>query len=156
IGLNEFAGYVAVAAAAWATGWIAATYGLRPQPFYIGVFVVVIGLGLSIFLVRETTPHVRLESTTIDERAGLAPPDVFWRTTVAHRTLRSTPGVGLVNNLNDALAWGFFPLVFAAPRLDLATIGWLAALYPATWGLMQLATGALSDRVGRKLLIVGG
>ena len=156
MGLNEFAGYVAVAAAAWATGWIAATYGLRPQPFYVGVAVVMIGLGLSLFLVRDTTAHVQLEATTIDERAALAPANVFWRTTVADRNLSSITQAGLVNNLNDAMAWGLFPLVFAAARLDLATIGWLAALYPATWGVMQLATGALSDRVGRKALIVGG
>jgi MFS family permease len=156
MGLNEFAGYAAVAAAAWATGIIAARYGLRPSPFYVGVAVSLLGLLLSITVVRDTTAHVRAE-----QRQTGTPPEapvrgVFWRTTFADPNLASISQVGLVNNLNDAMAWGLFPLVFAAAQLDLGQIGLLAALYPATWGLSQMLTGALSDRIGRKGLIVGG
>jgi MFS family permease len=157
MGLNEFAGYVAVAAAALATGWIAARYGLRPQPFYLGVGFVVIGLLLSVLVVRETSAHVVLEA----KRAGPAGPapgprEVFWRTSVADRSLSAVSQAGLVNNLNDGMAWGLFPSVFAASRMTLEQIGVLAAVYPATWGVAQLVTGAWSDRVGRKWLIASG
>ena len=159
MGLNEFAGYFAVAGSALATGYIAARWGLRPEPFYLGIAYVVVGLGLSALLVRETQHHVMLESTL----AGEPPPEgapsqreVFWRTTVTDRELSSVTQAGLVNNLNDGMAWGLFPLLFAAAGLGLAEIGWLAALYPAVWGASQLVTGALSDRVGRKWLITGG
>ena len=157
MGVNEFAGYLAVAAAALATGWIAARTGLRPQPFYLGVAFVILGLGLSVLLVRETAPHVALESTLhASSGRDLTQRDVFWRTTLTDRNLSSISQAGLVNNLNDGMAWGLFPLVFAAADLTLAQIGSLAAMYPATWGLVQLATGAISDRIGRKWLIAGG
>lgn len=159
MGLNEFAGYFAVAGSALATGFIAAKYGLRPEPFYLGVFYVFVGLALSVLLVRETHQHARHESTL----AGELPPadvtsqrEVFWRTTLRDRDLSSVTQAGLVNNLNDGMAWGLFPLVFTAAGLGLAQIGWLAALYPAVWGASQLVTGALSDRLGRKGLIAGG
>ena len=159
MGINEFAGYVAVAVSALATGWVATRYGLRPQPFYLGVGYVTIGFLLSAFLVRETRHHVTHESTL----AGAPPPggmpsprEVFWRTTLRDRNLSSISQAGLVNNLNDGMAWGLFPLVFAAAGMNLAEIGLLAAVYPASWGLGQLATGALSDRFGRKPLIVWG
>ncbi|MES2639617.1 MAG: MFS transporter [Myxococcota bacterium] len=159
MGLNEFAGYFAVAGSALATGWVAARWGLRPEPFYLGVAYVMLGLGLSTFLVRETLHHVRHEASL----AGALPPEglpsqreVFWRTTLFDRDLSSVTQAGLVNNLNDGMAWGLFPLLFAAAGLGLADIGWLAALYPAVWGLSQLATGALSDRIGRKWLVAGG
>lgn len=159
MGFNEFAGYLAVAASALATGWIAAHYGLRPQPFYLGVVFVVVGLALSVVLIRDTTHHVSHESAA----AGGLPPDgiptprqVFWRTTLFDRNLSSVSQAGLINNLNDGMAWGLFPLVFATAGLTLQTIGVLAAIYPATWGVAQLATGALSDRIGRKGLIVWG
>jgi MFS family permease len=159
MGLNEFAGYVAVAASALATGWIAARYGLRPQPFYLGVGFVVAGLALSAVLVRETRHHAALESAL---RGGLplggvpTSREIFWRTTWFDPTLSSVSQAGLVNNLNDGMAWGLFPLVFAARGMSLAQVGVLAAVYPATWGLGQLVTGALSDRTGRKPLIVWG
>ena len=159
MGFNEFAGYFAVAGSALATGWVAARWGLRPEPFYLGVAYVALGLGLSVFLVRETLHHVRHEATL----AGALPPEglpsqreVFWRTTFFDRDLSSVTQAGLVNNLNDGMAWGLFPLLFAAAGLGLADIGWLAALYPAVWGLSQLGTGALSDRIGRKWLVAGG
>ena len=157
MGLNEFAGYVALAGAALLTGWIAARHGLRPDPFYPGVVFVAAGLALSALLVRETHGHVALESSLRGAPPpALGPRDVFWRTTWTDRNLSSITQAGLVNNLNDGMAWGLFPLVFAAAGLSLDRIGVLAAIYPATWGVVQLATGALSDRVGRKWLIVSG
>jgi MFS family permease len=157
MGLNEFAGYVALAGSALATGWIAAHYALRPQPFYLGVAYVVVGLALSALLVRETHHHVVHESTLHSSRAGaLSPRDVFWRTTLTDSNLSSVSQAGMVNNLNDGMSWGLFPLVFALAGLDLAAIGLLAAIYPATWGFGQLVTGGLSDRFGRKPLIVWG
>lgn len=159
MGLNEFAGYFAVAGSALATGLVAATYGLRPEPFYLGVVYVAVGLALSALVVRETHHHVAAESAL----QGALPPDgvpsqreVFWRTTLIDRNLSSVSQAGLVNNLNDGMAWGLFPLVFAAAQMDIGQIGTLAALYPASWGMAQLATGALSDTVGRKWLIASG
>jgi MFS family permease len=159
MGLNEFAGYFAVGASALATGLIAARYGLRPQPFYLGVGFVAIGLSLSMLAVRETKHHVAAESKLHGELPpGGAPTqrEVFWRTTLLDKNLSSVSQAGLVNNLNDGMAWGLFPLFFSAARLDLAQIGTLAAIYPATWGIAQLFTGAWSDRVGRKWLIAAG
>ena len=159
MGLNEFAGYAAVAASAWATGWLAARYGLRPEPFYLGVGFVAAGLLLSAILVRETSHHAAHEASLAagsERRAAPSQREIFWRTTISDRNLSSVSQAGLVNNLNDGMAWGIFPLFFAAAGLSLDQIGVLAALYPATWGIAQLFTGAWSDRVGRKWLIVGG
>lgn len=159
MGLNEFAGYLAVAASALATGWVAARWGLGPEPFFLGVAYVALGLGLSAFLVRETLPHARLEGAL----AGVLPVDgvptereVFWRTTLFDRNLSAVTQAGLVNNLNDGMAWGLLPVRFAAAGLGLAEIGLLTALYPAVWGVAQLGTGALSDRIGRKGLVAAG
>ncbi len=158
MGLNEFAGYLAVAAAALATGFIAARYGLRPAPFTLGVAFAVIGLLLSAFLVRETRQHAEHEAATTfrDAKPTLSPREVFVRTSFTDRNLSAVSQAGLVNNLNDGMAWGIFPLFFAAAGLTLERIGFLAALYPAVWGVSQLFTGALSDRLGRKWLIAGG
>jgi MFS family permease len=157
MGLNEFAGYIALAGAAWATGWIAAREGLRPEPFYLGVVFVAVGLALSLFLVRETQSHVTLESRLrTDPNHARTSRGVFWHTTIGDRNLSSISQAGLVNNLNDGMAWGLFPLLFAAANMSLERTAALAALYPATWGLMQLGTGALSDRIGRKGLIATG
>jgi MFS family permease len=158
MGLNEFAGYFAVAASALATGFIAAEVGLRPQPFYLGVGFVVLGTTLSVLAVRETRGHVVHESTLAGELGSsmLSAREVFVRTSWRDRELSSVSQAGLVNNLNDGMAWGLFPLVFAAADLSLARIGTLVAIYPAVWGLAQLFTGAWSDHVGRKSLIVSG
>ena len=155
MGLNEFAGYGALAGAALLTGWIAARQGLRPDPFYPAVVFVAIGLALSLLFVRETHGHVTLESARQDG-AAVSGRDVFWKTTLTDRNLSSISQAGLVNNLNDGMVWGLFPLLFAAANLGLDSIGALAAIYPATWSIGQLATGALSDRIGRKWLIAGG
>ena len=158
MGLNEFAGYFTVALAALATGYIAATYGLRPEPFYLGVAFVIAGLSLSILAVRETHAHARHEASTHSGGASavMSEREVFAVTTWKNRDLSAATQAGLVNNLNDGLAWGLFPLVFAAAGMNLAQIGLLASLYPAVWGITQLVTGGLSDRVGRKWLIAGG
>lgn len=157
MGLNEFAGYTAVAVAAWATGFLAARYGLRPEPFYLGIGFLFFGLILSLFAVRETHPHAAYEAnTSVAEGGGLSQREVFRRTTWSDRNLSSATQAGLVNNLNDGLAWGLFPLIFAAAGLGLDAIGLLAGLYPAVWGVLQLVTGGLSDRIGRKWLIAGG
>jgi MFS family permease len=156
MGLNEFAGYFAVAATALATGLIASSYGLRPQPFYLGIGFVAIGLGLSALAVRETHHHVAAEAKQHTPAEAISPREVFWRTTLRDRNLSSVSQAGLVNNLNDGLAWGLFPLVFAAAHLDLDRVGLLAAIYPFVWSVAQLVTGAWSDRVGRKWLIACG
>jgi MFS family permease len=159
MGVNEFAGYLAVAGAALATGWIAARWGLRPEPFYLGIAFVVLGLVASIAFVRETSHHVGAEAAlhaATDDADAPSHAEVFWRTTLRDPALSSVTQAGLVNNLNDGMAWGLFPLVFAAAGASLAEIGVLAALYPATWSIGQLFTGAWSDRIGRKRLIVAG
>src|SRR5215831_4132253 len=159
MGLNEFAGYVAVAASAFATGWIATHYGLRPQPFYLGIVYVALGLLLSALVVRETKPYVDHEAELQPVGAAdrsLSQKEIFWRTSFANCNLSSVSQAGLVNNLKDGMAWGLFPLYFAAAGLSLERIGVLAGLYPAVWGVLQLFTGAWSDRVGRKSLIVWG
>src|SRR5438128_991017 len=157
MGLNEFAGYAAVAGAALLTGWIAARHGLRPDPFYPGVAFAGAGLLLSALMVRETHAHVALESSLRGAPTqAVSASDVFRRTTWTDRNLSAISQAGLVNNLNDGMAWGLFPLFFAAANLGLDRIGILAAIYPATWGAVQLATGAISDRVGRKWLITTG
>jgi MFS family permease len=159
MGLNEFAGYFAVAGSALATGFVAARCGLRPEPFYLGVAFVIVGLLLSAFPVRETARHAAAESKLL---GGLPPEGVptrariFWLTTLSDKNLSSASQAGLVNNLNDGMAWGLFPLFFAAAGMDFGQIGTLAAIYPATWGVAQLFTGAWSDRIGRKWLIVFG
>ena len=156
MGINESAGYVAVAGTALATGYLAAAYGLRPVPFLLGVACAALGLGLSTLGVRETRGNARLEVAGRGLSSGLSPGQVFRLTSVGDPALSSACQAGLVNNLNDGLAWGLFPLLFAGRGLGLAEIGVLAALYPAVWGLGQLATGPASDRWGRKPLIVGG
>jgi MFS family permease len=159
MGLNEFAGYFAVAGSALATGWIAAHFGLRPQPFYLGVVYVVAGFLLSTLAVRETRHHVAHEVRTHNGSTNdisLSQAEIFRRTSLTDPNLSSVSQAGLVNNLNDGMAWGLFPLIFAAAGMTLAQIGILAAIYPAVWGASQIATGALSDRVGRKWLIVFG
>jgi MFS family permease len=165
MGLNEAAGYLAVAATALGTGWIAAGYGLRPEPFLLGIAYAALGLGLSTFAVRETRGHARLEVELHVNRPGarggqLRAPwtqrQVFVQTSFREPALSSASQAGLVNNLNDGLAWGLFPVLFAGAGLSVGRIGVLTALYPAVWGLGQLVSGALSDRCGRKPLIVSG
>jgi MFS family permease len=161
MGFNEAAGYGAVAITALATGFIAANHGLRPAPFYLGVAYAGLGLALSTIFVRETHGHAKHEATNHVETAkgltgDMTTGQVFRLTSFKEKALSSCSQAGMVNNLNDGLAWGLFPLYFAAAGLSIGRIGVLAALYPAVWGLGQLVTGGLSDRIGRKWLIAGG
>jgi MFS family permease len=165
MGLNEAAGYGAVAATALATGYIAAQHGLRPEPFYLGIAFAAFGLGLSTLFVHETRGHAHAEARAHRAKddgsdahlhAELTQREVFTQTSLREPALSAACQAGMVNNLNDGLAWGLFPLLFASAGLSVGRIGVLAAVYPAVWGLGQLGTGALSDRIGRKSLIVGG
>jgi MFS family permease len=158
MGFNEASGYLAVAVMGWATGVLAAHYGLRPAPFLLALAVAALGLGLSTVAVRETHGHARHEAGTGQTTDGmrLTGWQVFAETSVRDRALSAASQAGLVNNLNDGLAWGLFPLLFVASGLDVARTGLLVAIYPAVWSLGQLATGALSDRWGRKYLITAG
>ena len=174
MGLNEAAGYLAVALTAYLTGLIAARAGLRPEPFYLGLAYAGLGLGLSALLVHETRGHAQLEAQLADpdrtadahpglDRSpaaaggeGLSTREVLVRTSFREPALSACSQAGLVNNLNDGLAWGLLPLLFVRGGLPVGQVGLLAALYPAVWGLGQLITGPLSDRLGRKPLITGG
>jgi MFS family permease len=164
MGLNEAAGYGAVSLAALASGYLATAYALRPYPFLLGIAFALAGLVLSIFFVRESQGHARQEarSLAIDPERDAGPSvqpsfrDILLLASWRERALFSASQAGMVNNLNDGMAWGLFPLLFADGGLSIDRIGILAALYPGVWGISQLATGALSDRLGRKWLIVAG
>ena len=171
LGLNEFAGYMAVGFTAWITGYIASVYALRPQPFYLGIVVAVAGLLLSTFLAKETIQHARFEAKLHDSApsdtkgASKAPAvsperpslrEIFALASWKDRDLFSCSQSGLVNNLNDGMSWGIYPLLFSSYGLGVAAIGTIKAVYPAAWGALQVFTGPLSDRWGRKWLIAGG
>ena len=166
MGLNEASGYLAVALAALASGYLATTYALRPQPFFLGIVFAVLGLLLSVFFVRESHGHARYEAATLQKTSmeGGGEPaqgqpsfaEIFVLTSWRNRSLFAVSQAGLVNNLNDGMAWGLFPLYFAAQGLPLGQISVLAAVYPAVWGVGQLGTGVLSDRLGRKGMITCG
>jgi MFS family permease len=161
MGLNEASGYGALSATALATGFIAQHAGLRPEPFFLGLAYVGLGLGLSAFVVRETRTYAALEASTHTPTSdalgrGFSSGQVFLLTSFRERALSACSQAGLVNNLNDGMAWGLFPLLYAGRGLSVAAIGTLAAIYPAVWGFGQLLTGALSDRLGRKWLIASG
>jgi MFS family permease len=160
LGLNEFAGYFAVGVTSWATGYLAAVYGLRPQPFYLGIAIAVIGLTLSVLFARETRGYTALEvSAARRQSAAVAVPSfaqIFRVTSFQNISLFAVCQAGLVNNLNDGMSWGIYPLFFAAYGLDVARIGLVKAVYPAVWGILQIVTGPLSDRFGRKGLIAWG
>ena len=163
MGLNEFAGYLAVALAALAAGYLAAEFGPRSGPVWIGGAAALLGLAFTVLFIRDTGAHVELEHAMADRALEGGPDELpsdfrarLWHASWANRPLFATNQAGFVNNLNDGLAWGLFPLFFAAAGLSLREIGWLAALYPAVWGIAQIGTGALSDRTGRRPLIVSG
>jgi MFS family permease len=157
VGLNEFAGYLAVGVTAFLTGYLASRYGLRPVPIYLGVGYAVLGTLFSVLLVRDTRDHVRLEvGNVISAQSPISFKEVFALTSFRDRNLFAASQAGLVNNLNDGMSWGVFPLFFAAHGLGVERIGILKAVYPASWGVLQIATGPLSDRWGRKGLIVAG
>jgi MFS family permease len=165
MGLNEAAGYGAVAASSLLAGYLAGQYGLRPNPFLLGLFYTALALLISGVLVRETAGHARLESRTHTPRADgmhdhlhkdLSNRQIVRQTSLREPALSSASLGGLVNNLNFGLSWGLFPLLFATAGLPVEQIGLLFALYPGVWGAGQLVTGALSDRIGRKKLVSAG
>lgn len=153
MGLNEFAGYIAVAVVAFLTGWIAGTYGIRPYPFYIGIVLVFLGLLFSILLIKDTQHHVATETTT-----SVIPrlKNIFWDTTWKHKTLGSVTQAGLVNNLNDGMAWGIFPLFLSAKGFSITQIGTIVAVYPAVWGFGQIITGPMADRFCKRNVLYSG
>lgn len=153
MGLNEFAGYVAVAVVAFFTGYIASEYGIRPYPFYIGIGLVILGLFMSIFLIKDTRHHVAKESVKSNVPKLK---NVFWETTWKNKNLGSVTQAGLINNLNDGMAWGIFPILLASKNFTLEQIGIVTAIYPAVWGLGQLFTGKMADRFCKKDLLFYG
>ena len=155
MGLNEAAGYLAVSCAALLAGYLAASFGYRSALLWVGGGAALLGLVLSVMFVRESRAHVEFEarSQSVQQRAFR---EIFWLTSWKERTLFSVSQAGMVNNLNDGMAWGLFPLFFVAGGMNLREVSILGALYPAVWGVVQLVTGALSDRWGRKHLISGG
>ncbi|WP_223577850.1 MFS transporter [Sphingobacterium sp. GVS05A] len=162
MGLNEAAGYGAVGLTALLTGYLASYYGLRPQPFYIGIVYTIIGLFLSIILVKDTRKYAELEAmelrgTASEDHKGK--PSLWWvfrETSMRNRNLFSISQAGLINNLNDGMSWGVFPLLFMSLGVGLEGVGWIKAIYPVVWGVGQIITGPLADRWGRKPLIVWG
>lgn len=157
VGLNEFAGYFGVAIMAALSGYLASTFSLDLQLFYIGIVVALTGIGLSI-VVKDTKHHVQLhmERRKKERTETLSAKDVFQQTTWKNKTLSSFSLAGLVTNLKDGVAWGLFPLYFTSLGLSVSQTGMIVAIYPASWGICQLFTGAISDRVDRKKMIAYG
>lgn len=153
MGLNEFAGYIAVAVVAFLTGWIAGNYGIRPYPFYIGIALSLAGLILSWLFVKDTKHHVAKESS-ISTIPNLK--NIFWDTTLFNRNLGSVTQAGLINNLNDGMVWGLFPVLLAQKQFTLSEIGIVTAIYPAVWGIGQLFTGKMADFFCKKSMLFWG
>jgi MFS family permease len=153
MGLNEFAGYAAVGLVTFLTAWIAAEYGIRPYPFYLGIVMAVLGLAISIIWVKDTGGHVRAESQQ-STQTNLT--HVFWETTLKNKTLSSVTQSGLVNNLNDGMIWGLLPIVLVSLDFSTEQVGALAAVYPTVWGISQIFTGKISDHVSKKRMLFWG
>ena len=159
MGLNEAAGYGAVGLTALITGYLAAHYGLRPEPFYIGIAYTLVGLLLSIFVVQDTRKFAQLEARQVSTDESAHKPNLWWvfkETSFKNKNLFSISQAGLINNLNDGMSWGVFPLLFMSMGVGLEGIGWIKAVYPVVWGVGQIVTGPLADKIGRKPLIVWG
>lgn len=153
MGLNEFAGYIAVAAVAFLTGWIAGKYGLRPYPFYIGVLIAIVGFLSSLFFVKDTKHYVAQEAIT-SNISQLK--NVFWETTWKNKNLGSVTQAGLINNLNDGMVWGIFPILLASKNFSIEQIGIVTAVYPAVWGVGQTITGKMADKICKKDMLFWG
>lgn len=153
MGMNESVGYLAVGLVAFFTGWIAMEFGLRPYPFYLGIGFALIGLFSSLLFVKDTVHHVNLE---IKDSNILKLKNVFWETTWKDRNLGSITQAGLVNNLNDGMIWGIFPILLAIKGFNLVEIAKIVAIYPLVWGLSQLITGKLSDHLNKKKMLFWG
>lgn len=153
MGLNEFAGYLSVAIVAFLTGWIAGQYGLRPYPFYIGIVLSLLGFFGSWLLIKDTKHHVAKESNSSNVPALK---NVFWDTTWKNKNLGSVTQAGLINNLNDGMVWGIFPILLSQKDFSLEQIGIITATYPAVWGLGQLITGKMADHFCKKNMLFTG
>jgi len=153
MGLNEFSGYVSVAIVAFLTGWIASEYGLRPYPFYIGILLVFLGLIFSIIFIQDTKHHVAKEHkiNTVPQLKN-----IFWDTTWKNKNLGSVSQAGLINNLNDGMVWGIFPLLLTSKNFSIEEIGLITAVYPAVWGIGQLFTGKMADKYPKKQMLFFG
>jgi len=154
MGLNEFAGYVAVAVVAFLTGWIATEMGLRPYPFVLGIVLAVLGLVMSILFVRDTAPFVEYESKNSKEEH--IKKNLFWEVSFGDRNMQAVSQAGMMTNFKDGMAWGAFPLFLAAAGLSMTQIGIVVAVYPAFWGILQVVTGKISDYTGRKKMLWAG
>ena len=153
MGLNEFSGYIAVAIVAYLTSYIASNFGLRPYPFYVGIVLVVMGLLMSWIFIKDTSKHVAAETTTSSVKRLK---DIFWSTTWKDKNLGSVTQAGLINNLNDGMAWGLLPVMLAAKNFDLKQIGIVTAVYPAVWGIGQLITGKMADKFCKRDMLFSG
>lgn len=153
MGLNEFAGYLAVALAAFGTGWLAGQYGVRPYPFYLGIAIAVTGLLLTVLFVKDTRGHSLTEQKTSRYKRLLHP---IRQTTWRDPNLGAITQAGLVNNLNDGMVWGLLPMLLISEGFSLSQVGWVAAVYPGVWGIGQLYTGGLSDKMSKKKLLFAG
>lgn len=157
MGLNEFAGYVAVAVVAFLTGWVASEFGLRPYPFYVGIVLAFLGLALSIFLVRDTASFVEYESNNLGNSDSPAKErskkNLFWETSAGDRNLQSVSQAGMMTNFKDGMAWGAFPIFLIAAGLSMTQMGIVVAVYPAFWGILQVISGKVSDYTGRKKML---
>ncbi len=151
MGLNECAGYLAIGGAALGAGYLADAYGPRPAPYLIALVAALLGLAVTFFGVRDTRHYVDLESTIVKTTPARGTPEFASR-----KPLFAANQAGLLTNLKEGVAWGLLPLFFVAQGLEVRQIAWLAALYPAVWGITQHGTGTLSDLIGRRPLIVGG
>lgn len=153
MGLNEFAGYLSVAIVAFLTGWIASKYGLRPYPFYIGIALSLFGFFGSLFFIKDTKHHVAKE---ISSNHIPLLKNIFWDTTWKNKNLGSVTQAGLINNLNDGMVWGIFPILLAQKNFSIEQIGIITATYPAVWGLGQLVTGKMADNFCKKDMLFTG
>ncbi|MCC5915408.1 MAG: MFS transporter [Balneolaceae bacterium] len=154
MGLNEFAGYLAVAVVAFLTGWVATEIGLRPYPFYLGILLAILGLLMSIIWVRDTAPFVSYEAdnSTFEHKKK----NLFMEVSFRDRNMQSVSQAGMMTNFKDGMAWGAFPIFLATAGLTMTQIGIVVAVYPAFWGILQIATGKLSDYTGRKQMLWAG
>ena len=153
MGINEFAGYFAVGLVAFLTGIIAQKYGVTPYPFYLGIGISIVGLLLSYFFVRDTRVfvHKEQETTKSDKQEN-----IFFETSFKDKTLSSITQAGLVNNLNDGMIWGLLPILLISLNYDSKSIGIIAAIYPAVWGIGQLITGRMADIYSKKKMLFWG
>lgn len=153
MGLNEFAGYFAVGIVAFLTGYLASNFGIKPYPFYLGIWISIIGLLLTLIWVKDTRSYINQETK---QNTNTQLNNVFYETSIQNPTLSAVTQAGLVNNLNDGMMWGLFPIILMSYQFDTKTIGILTATYPTVWGIGQLFTGRMSDKYSKKQMLFWG